>query len=352
MSSRVGLAIGFVVFVATIALAGWLALPRAPQPLPSAALAPKYEPTPAPEVVPTPAPAPTPAPTPGPEAVALPAADGGAAPEPRPDEVRAPASAVTRPERREGERGVEYLIRVLQTSHDFRVRVPAALALGRVGTDAALSALVSTLFDPHPAVRSASAGALGRHGNQSALPALRSALGSERNASVSRNLQAAISRLGGSTTTPVPGVTPAPSGGRFYVAVGTPSAARTSVTPTQLAAIERAVRATVSELGGVRMAPSGETAASARAQLEGSSLVGYHLDVAVSAFKSDAKGNARAVVSIMVATLPGHELRAIVKGTTAVKNMSGGDRAATHALEGAARSAARQLAETFERAAR
>lgn len=55
---------------------------------------------------------------------------------------------------------------------DFRVRVQAALELGRTGDSRALSPLVSALDDPSASVRAAAAAALGKLGDSRGRPAL------------------------------------------------------------------------------------------------------------------------------------------------------------------------------------
>lgn len=337
MSGRAWSRIGAVLFVLAGAALAWFALPPRPEPSPPFVTVPAVPP----------APPVAPAPTPAPPAVgsAVPQApDAGAA-------TAAPAAIVaTPPERARGERGTAYLIRIFQTSRDFRIRVPVAISLGRVGSPPAIAALVAALSDPHPAVRDAAAGALGRHGGAPVLPALRGALATERDVNVRHSLSAAIARI--DTAGEAPALAPRGWGARYYVAVGAPSAARTDVTASQLAQVELAVRSAVGGLAGVRLAPPREGANTSRAVLEGSTIEGYHLDIAVSAFERDGRGNAHATISIMVATLPGRDLRAVVKGSAAVESIGDPDRAATNVLEGAARSAVRQLPATFERAAR
>lgn len=69
----------------------------------------------------------------------------------------------------------DYLIGLLQSSGQFRVRVQAALALSRapVSDDSATDALVRALRDEHPAVRAAAASALQTRGDVRVLYALR-----------------------------------------------------------------------------------------------------------------------------------------------------------------------------------
>src|SRR4051794_33153923 len=59
------------------------------------------------------------------------------------------------------------LTRALVTGADFRLRVSAALSLGKTRSKAAVPALTNALDDAHPAVRAAAAAALGVLGDRS-----------------------------------------------------------------------------------------------------------------------------------------------------------------------------------------
>jgi HEAT repeat protein len=70
----------------------------------------------------------------------------------------------------------DFLIRMLATSAQFRVRTQAALALGGQAPAGSITqALAKALGDEHPAVRAASASSLGRLKDASAAPSLRAA---------------------------------------------------------------------------------------------------------------------------------------------------------------------------------
>jgi HEAT repeat protein len=60
----------------------------------------------------------------------------------------------------------------LATSDDFRIRVGAALLLGKSKPPEARALLERALGDPHPAVRTAAAAALAALGDAAAIPAL------------------------------------------------------------------------------------------------------------------------------------------------------------------------------------
>jgi hypothetical protein len=85
--------------------------------------------------------------------------------------------------------------RDLEVADDFRIRVSAALTLGRTRPPGARAALEHALGDPHPAVRIAVAAALGALGDPGAVPALQQRMSTESSSSVRSQLQSAIAIL-------------------------------------------------------------------------------------------------------------------------------------------------------------
>ena len=83
----------------------------------------------------------------------------------------------------------------LGSSQDFRLRVGAALSLGKSHSRAALGPLIKGLDDPQPAVRAAAAAALAVLGDRDALGALRTHLAREQSGSVRSQLRAAIESI-------------------------------------------------------------------------------------------------------------------------------------------------------------
>jgi hypothetical protein len=80
-------------------------------------------------------------------------------------------------------------------SDDFRLRVSAALILGRNHADGARPLLEQALSDAHPAVRTAAAAALGALGDPAAIPALDHAAGTELSSSVKMQMRASATLL-------------------------------------------------------------------------------------------------------------------------------------------------------------
>src|ERR1019366_2783992 len=86
-------------------------------------------------------------------------------------------------------------LRDLTDSSDFRVRVSAALYLGRTHPVGAREALEHALSDAHPAVRAAAASALGSLGDPAAIAALARRASTEASESVKAQLQSSIDQL-------------------------------------------------------------------------------------------------------------------------------------------------------------
>jgi hypothetical protein len=85
--------------------------------------------------------------------------------------------------------------RELTESADFRVRVQAALRLGRTGGAASRADLEAGLRDAHPAVRVACAVALGQMGDGAAAPALQQAMRAESFPSAKSSMKEAHEKL-------------------------------------------------------------------------------------------------------------------------------------------------------------
>jgi hypothetical protein len=83
----------------------------------------------------------------------------------------------------------------LASSADFRVRVSAALQVGRSKPAGAREALEGALGDSHPAVRLAAAEALATLGEPAAVPALQEHLVTDPSASVKAQIRATLDRL-------------------------------------------------------------------------------------------------------------------------------------------------------------
>jgi hypothetical protein len=239
---------------------------------------------------------------------------------------------------------VDYLVRLLETSDQFRVRAQAAISLGRVEANAAiLTALSTALRDDHPAVRTAASSSLERLADPSVLPALQP-LKRDRDPAVRRAATAAVRTLERiARTAPRQDSTTTPSNGNaeFYVGIGNPGAQNNAADAATLRRAKELLMRLAAELDGVEVAPDGESNAAATRVIRRRNLTGYYLDSSVVSL-GEQGGGTRAVVSVILNTYPGRDMRAILQGSATVPGATG--RAAQEqALEGALRGALRRL---------
>jgi hypothetical protein len=244
----------------------------------------------------------------------------------------------------------DFLIRMLSTSDQFRVRTQAALALGtRPPEPASVKALSAALRDEHPAVRAASAGALEILKDPSALVALR-AVRKDKDSGARSAIEHAIATLERSAKSAPAAVTPSepePSGSSvYYVAVGTPNI-QGLATPS-LREVRAHVIKEVSGIGGVRIAPENEGQAQAASVLRSKKLVGYYLDSSVTKLEQKPDGALRAQVSIIVGTYPGRAMRVMLSGAATVSGAGSSEAAKLQAVEAAFTGALRRLPQAME----
>jgi hypothetical protein len=146
--------------------------------------------------------------------------------------------------------------RDLATGADFRLRVAAALALGRSRHPGARSALEKALSDPHPAVRAAASAALGQLGDGAAMGALRQAHARESTPSVKAQFESTMRKLAGGGSAPA-----AVGRAKFLVALGRIDI-RSGVSATGFtsANLKATTRSKLSQVPGVEMLAEGADA--------------------------------------------------------------------------------------------
>lgn len=240
-----------------------------------------------------------------------------------------------------------YLVRMLQTSDTFRVRVQAAISLGRLDASSEIvQGLMAGLQDPHPGVRTACAASLERLGDPAGLTALQ-AVRRDRDSGARRAIRSAIRALERAARAAPDTSTPS-AAARFYVGVGAPGN-QASVDRGTLRAATEFLRAQVQGLDGVELAPERESRAAAQRVLRRRRLAGFYVDSSIVRIEN-ADGGTRAVVSVIVNTYPGRDMRAILNGAATVRGASGNDATRT-AVQAALRSALRRLIQAMEASA-
>lgn len=243
----------------------------------------------------------------------------------------------------------DFLVRMLASSDQFRVRTQAALALGsRPPEPAAVKALAGALKDEHPAVRSASAGALELLKDPTALSPLRAAR-KDKDSNARGAIEHAIAALETVSSGAIARTAQQESMGSstFYVAVGTPSAQAALPAPA-LRSLRELVVKQVSELDGVRLAPENENQAAAAGVLRKTKLIGYYLDSAITKIEQRPDGALRAQVSVIVGTYPGRAMRVMLSGAATVSGGGTSDQAKMQAVEAAFTGALRRLPQALQ----
>lgn len=249
-----------------------------------------------------------------------------------------------------------YLIKLLQGSSQFRVRAQAAISLGAVeSSSGAIGALTAALSDGHPAVRAAAANSLGRIGTGASVAVLRK-LDRDPEEPVRSAAQVAIAKLTTATqasvfasarSNPTPEPEPGPGPQLYYVAIAAPATRVTTIDRKVLADARNFIKQRVGQIRGVVLAPDVEDNHAADRVLKKNNLKGFYLDSSIVSVEKKGSAGTRVSVSVIVATYPGRDMRAIMQGAATVSG-AGAD-ASTQALEGALSGALRQLPQALSR---
>jgi hypothetical protein len=189
---------------------------------------------------------------------------------------------------------VEELSRLLEDS-SYKVRLQAALLLGKLGDKAATAPLVKALEDRERVVRAMAAQSLGRLGASEAAPALKTLLQREHDGFVRGQVEKALASLGPA---------PRPAGVKMYLTFGSFSGGAAHISDASLLnALRTALKRELSKLSGVTFTlESGEEKSFGR-----SGRLGFLIDGNVTRLDEGPVGGAVEIncdVKIMVARWP------------------------------------------------
>jgi hypothetical protein len=235
--------------------------------------------------------------------------------------------------------------RDLVTADDFRLRVAAALALGKSKSPNARGALEKALKDRHTAVRAAAAAALAALGDAAALPALRAALGSEGTVNVKLQLESTIQRLSSK----------APSKAKFLVTLGKMENRSPVKDRTVNSALRDETRAKAAMIPGVEVLADGVDAARTG---KSRNLPVFTLDATLTKLAKGAKGadiSYSASVEYLIRKVPEQALKGSMIGSASalaeaatVKGPSHHAQLQRDAVAGAVESAFKGAGSAFE----
>ena len=194
--------------------------------------------------------------------------------------------------------------RDLASGSDFRVRLAAALTIGKSGDPGARPALEKALEDPHPAVRAGAAAGLGAVGDGAAIAALQRASSKETTASVKSQMESTIKRLSGR------------GGGKakYLVALGRIESRVGGVPPGVTASLKSATRTRFAQVPGVEMLAEGADASDA-ARSRG--LPVFFIDGSLTALTKAQNANDvsySARVEYLIRKIPEQSLKGTISG--------------------------------------
>lgn len=211
---------------------------------------------------------------------------------------------------------VDDLSKILREDSSYKVRVQAALVLGKLGERRAVPALALALADPNNTVRAVAAQALGRLGAPEAADHLKRALKLEKDGFVRSQLERALAGLGREATGDSGGK------GRIYIEFGSFSGGSRSAGPEVLKALRAALQEKLGGLGSLTF----ELTPSEKANFAKTGRLGFLIDGNVSQLDESTVGGAVEVncdVKVMVARWPS---KSIIMWTSAGAAVQGGSR--------------------------
>lgn len=244
------------------------------------------------------------------------------------------------------------LKRDLASGNDFRLRVAAALALGRTHNRAALAPLVTALDDLHPAVRAAAAAALGALDQRDASDAIRSRLTRESSSSVRAELVSSLARLDVQRKS-------SEAGAKVLVKLGQLRNLTGARGERLTGAFRGATRAKAAELPGVELVSE---SSEGRSEAEARKLPLLILDGVLNHLSQGAEGEQTAVsarVEYVFLKMPEHALTGSISGSARAFDSSKASadqnrmsQLEVQALEGAIESAMRGAPDVMQQALR
>jgi hypothetical protein len=211
---------------------------------------------------------------------------------------------------------VEDLSHMLLEDSSYKVRVQAALVLGKLGDRNAVPALTKALHDENNTVRAVAAQALGRLGAPEAADGLRATLKTERDAFVRTQMEKALAAIGSAA----PGKA---KRAKIYVTFGSFSGGTRSADPAALAVLRGALQRELGKLTTVTFAL--ETGVDDKSFAKTGQL-GFLIDGNVSRLDEGGGGGSLETncdVKVMVARWPS---RSIIMWTNAGAAVQSGSR--------------------------
>jgi hypothetical protein len=204
---------------------------------------------------------------------------------------------------------IDDLTRALMQDSSYKVRVQAALVLGKLGDKRAVPALIQALRDENETVRGVAATSLGRMGDRSAAAALMVAVSNDPSEFVRREakkaLESVASNGGGGNTSMQPTLK---SGARFYVAVDFSGSSKAGAEWGRM--VREGLQRELQKLPTVTLSVGGNTPSASA--LEAKHLTGFVVDGNIQRLSATPSGGQVQIdcdLKALVATFPDRSIR-------------------------------------------
>src|SRR4051812_47689395 len=216
---------------------------------------------------------------------------------------------------------IDDLTHALMQDSSYKVRVQAALVLGKLNDKRAVPALIQALHDENETVRGVAATSLGRIGDKSAANALMVASSSDASEFVRSQAKKALEVVAGGGTTMV--ATPPKAGARFYVAIDFSNAGKGGAEYGKL--VRDALAKELQKLPTVTLAVSGSGKPS-RDILASKHLQGFVVDGTIQRLSATPSGGSQTIdcdLKAFVATFPDRSIKMMTQEGASLQTGSG-----------------------------
>jgi hypothetical protein len=217
---------------------------------------------------------------------------------------------------------IDDLTRALMQDPSYKVRVQAALVLGKLNDKRAVPALIQALHDENETVRGVAATSLGRIGDKSASNALMVASTSDASEFVRGQAKKALELVVGGGGAIV--ATPPKAGARFYVAIDFSNSGKGGAEYGRL--VRDALAKELQKLPTVTLAVGGAAGQPSKSVLASKHLQGFVVDGTIQRLSATPAGGQQTIdcdLKAFVATFPERSIKMMTQEGASLQTGSG-----------------------------